>query len=67
MGYTINKNTLKTLVQLSDWRKTTHNCRVMGCAWVLFRHSTHTRPIYPTRFAGNRHAARITATITSIV
>ena len=29
-GYTLNKNTLKTLIKLLDWSETTHNCPVMG-------------------------------------
>ena len=29
-----DKNTLKTLVKLPDWRQTTHNCRVMGSVRV---------------------------------
>ena len=64
--YALNKNTLKTLIQLPDWRKTTHDCRVMGSIWVLFFLSAHTRPIYPTRFAGSPYTAHITATITPI-
>ena len=59
-------NTLKTLIELHDWRKTTHNCRVMVSARLLFLLSAHTRPIYPTHFAGSPYTARITATITPI-
>ena len=44
-NYTLNKNTLKTLIKLPDWRKTTHNCRVMSSVWVLFNLSAQTRPI----------------------
>ena len=51
--YTLNKTTLKTRIKLPDWGKTTHNCRVMGSVWVLYLLSTHTRPIYPTHFAGS--------------
>ena len=50
---TLNKNTIKTLVKLPDWRQTTHNCRVMGSVWVLFLLSAHTRPISPTHFVGS--------------
>ena len=63
-SYTLNKNTLNTRIKLLDWRKTTHNCRVMGCAWVLLHFFDHTRAIYPTHFAGNPYTARIKATIT---
>ena len=63
--YTLNKNTIKTLIKLPNWRKTAHNCRVMGSVRVLFL-SAHTRPIYPTHFAGNPYTARITATITLV-
>ena len=38
----------------------------MGSVWVLFHFSAHTRPIYPTHFAGNQYTAFITATITPI-
>ena len=51
--YTMNKTTLKTLIKLPDWRKTIHNCRVMGHVWVLFLLFAYTRPIYPTYFAGS--------------
>ena len=63
--YSLNKNTLETLIKLSDWRKP-HNCRVMRSVWVLFILSAYTRPIYPTHFAGNLYIAYIKATITSI-
>ena len=63
---TLDNNTLNTLIKLPNWRKTTYNCRGMGSVWVLFRLSAHTRPIYPTHFAGNPYTARITATITPI-
>ena len=65
---TLDKNTLKPLMKLHSWRKTTHNYRVMGSVWVLFFLSarTHTKPIYPTHFAGNTYTARITVTITPI-
>ena len=53
-------------IKLPDWRKTTHNCRVMGSVLVLFLLSAHTRPIYHTYFAGNPYKARIMATITPI-
>ena len=64
--YTLNKTTLKTLIKLPAWRKTTHNCRVMGSVWALFLLSAHRRPIYPTHFAGSLNTARITATITPL-
>ena len=62
--YGLYGNALKTLIKLPDRSKVTHNCRVMGSVWVLFFLSAHTRPIYPTHFAGNPYPARITATIT---
>ena len=65
--YTLNKTTLKTLIKLPDCRKTTHNYRVMDSVWGLFLLSVHTRPIYPTNFAGNPYRACITATITPIL
>ena len=52
--------------KLLDWRKTTHNWRIMGSVWVLYLLSAHIRPIYPTHFAGSPYTARITATITPI-
>ena len=61
--YSPGKTTLKTLIKLPDWRKTAHNCRVMGSVWVLCL-SAHTRPIYPTHFECSPYAARITATTT---
>ena len=64
--YTLKKNTLKTPIMLREWRKTTHNCRVMGSVWELFLLSVHTRPIYLTDFAGSSYTVRITATITPI-
>ena len=51
--YTLNKTTLKTLIKLPECKKTTHNCRVMGSVWVLLLLSAHTRPTYPTHFAGS--------------
>ena len=51
LSCTPNKNTLKTLIKLPDWRKTTHNCRVMGSVWVSFFLSSHTRPMHPINFA----------------
>ena len=56
-GTDTNKITLKTLMKLHDRRKTTHNCRVMGSVWVLFLHSAHKRPIYPTHFVGNPYTS----------
>ena len=50
--YTLSINTLKTLIKLADWRKTTNNYRAMGSVWVLFFLSAHSGPIYPTHFAG---------------
>ena len=64
--YTINLNSLKTLIKLPDWRETTDNCRIIGSVWVLFLLSAYTRPIYPAHFTGNPYADRITATITLI-
>ena len=57
----INENTIKTLIKLPDWRKKKHNIRVMGSVFLLF---AHTKPIYPTYFAGNLYPACIMATIT---
>ena len=48
-------------------KKTAHNYfRVMGSVWVLFLLSAHTRPIFPTYFAGSPYTARITASISHI-
>ena len=60
--YALNINLLKTHIKLPDWRKITHNCRVIGSVWVLFL-STNTRSIYPTHFAGNPYTACIMDTI----
>ena len=51
--YALNRTTPKTLIKLPAWRKTTHNCRVMGSVWALFPLSAHTRPTYLTHFEGN--------------
>ena len=37
---------------------------VVGSVWVQFVLSAHTRPIYPTYFAGNWYTPRITTIIT---
>ena len=42
VGYTLNKNTITTLIKQSDWIKTTHNCRVMGCVWEFFLYPYNT-------------------------
>ena len=43
-----------TLTKLPDW--------YIGSVWVLFLVFAHTRPMYPTHFAGSPYTARITAT-----
>ena len=51
--YALNETTLKTLIKLPGWRKTTHNCRVMGSVWVLFFFLPIQDPyIYLTHFPG---------------
>ena len=55
----INKNMLNALIKLLDWRKTTHNYRVMGGVWVLYK-------IHKSYFAGNPYTACIMVTITPI-
>ena len=62
-GYTQihSKKSVTKLIKLSDWRKRTSDYRVMGSEWVLCLQFAHTRPIYPTYFAGNPYTTRIMA------
>ena len=52
-------------IKIHDWRKQPI-IRSYGQCMGIISLSAHTRPIYPTNFAGSPYTARVTALITSI-